>query len=55
MIGSNYVKILLRSSATLNNENFDKYCFIWSILSSLHPCNKNHPIEFQNIKNISMN
>ena len=25
----------------MNFENIDKYCFIWSILASLHPCNKN--------------
>ena len=41
--GSNYVKILLRSNAILNIENNDKYCFLRSILSSLHPCNNNHP------------
>ena len=41
--GSNYVKIPLRSNAILNIENNDKYCFIWSILASLHPCNNNHP------------
>ena len=41
--GSNYVEIPLRSNAILNIENNDKYCFIWSILASLHPCNNNHP------------
>ena len=41
--GSNYVKIPLRSNAILNTENNDKYCFIWSILASLHPRNNNHP------------
>ena len=40
--GSNYVKIPLRSNAILNIENNDKYCFLWSILPYLHPCNKNH-------------
>ena len=43
MNGSNYVKIPLRSNAILNNENNDKYCFLWSILASLHPCNNTHP------------
>ena len=43
MNGSNYVKIRLRSNAMLNIEINDKYCFIWSILANLHPCNKNHP------------
>ena len=40
--GSNYIKIPLRSNAILNNENNDKYCFLWSILASLYPCNNNH-------------
>ena len=43
MNSSNYVKFLLRSNGILNIENNDKYCFIWSILASLHPCNNNHP------------
>ena len=43
MNGSIYVKIPLRSSAILNIENDDRYCLPWSKLSSLHPCNKNHP------------
>ena len=42
--GSNYVKIPLRSNAVLNIENNDEYCFIWSILDYIHPCNNNHPI-----------
>ena len=32
----------------MNIENNDKYCFIWSILGSLHPCNNNHPNRFSN-------
>ena len=43
MNGSNYIKIPLRSNAILSIENNDKYCFLWSILASLHPCNNNHP------------
>ena len=43
MNGANYVKIPLRSNAILNVENNDKYCFLWSILAYLHPCNNNHP------------
>ena len=39
MDGSSYVKIPLRSSAILNNKNDDKYCFLWSILANLYPCN----------------
>ena len=41
--GSSCVKIPLRSSAILNIQNNDKYCFIWSILASLHPCENGHP------------
>ena len=41
--GCNYVKIPLRSNAILIIENNDKYCFLWSILTYLHPCNNNHP------------
>ena len=41
--GSSYVKIPLRSNAILNIENSDKFCFIWSILASLHPCENTHP------------
>ena len=40
--GSNYTKVPLRSNAILNSENNDKYCFIWSILASLYPCNNTH-------------
>ena len=48
---SNYVKIPLRSKiidAILNIENNGKYCFIWSILASLHLCNNNHPNSVSN-------
>ena len=48
--GSNYVKIPLRSNAILNIENNDKYCFIYSILASLHPCNNIHPNRVSNYK-----
>ena len=48
--GSNFVKILLRSNAILNIENKNKYCFIWSILASLHPRNNNHPNRVSNYK-----
>ena len=40
----------LRSNAILNIENNDKYCFIWSILASLHTCNINHPNRVTNYK-----
>ena len=48
--GSNYVKIPLRSNAILNVENNDKFCFLWSILAYLHPCNNNHPNRVSNYK-----
>ena len=50
MNGSNYIKIPLRSNAILNVENNDEYCFIWSILAYLYPCNNNHPNRVSNYK-----
>ena len=52
MSRSNYVKIPLSSNAILNIENnFEyKYCFLWSILAYLHPCNNNHPNRVSNYK-----
>ena len=38
-----YVKSPLRSNAILQIEKKDKYCFLWSILASLHPCKNDHP------------
>ena len=46
--GSSYVKIPLRSNALTNNKNNDKYCFNWSILASLHPCDNDHPNRVSN-------
>ena len=46
--GSNFVEIPVRSNAILNIENKCKYCFLWSILASLHPCNNNHPNRVSN-------
>ena len=42
MKGSYYAKNPMRSNAILNFGNDDKYCFLWSILAYLHPCNINH-------------
>ena len=50
MNGSNYVKLPLRTNAILNIENSDKYCFIWFIRASLHPCNNNQPNRVSNYK-----
>ena len=52
MNGSNYIKIPLRSNAILNVENKDKYCFLWSILAWLHPCNNNHPNRVSNYQQL---
>ena len=46
--GTSYVKIPLRTSAILNIQNNDKYCFIWSNLASLHPCENDHPNRVNN-------
>ena len=43
MNDSNFGKFPLKSNAILNFENNDKYCFLWSILASLHPCDNNRP------------
>ena len=40
--GSNYVEVQLRSSAFLNIKNDNKLCFLWSVLSFLHPCESVH-------------
>ena len=50
MNGLSYIRIPLRSNAILNIENDDKYCFLWSILAWLHPCNNNHPNRVSNYK-----
>ena len=47
---SKYVKIQLRSNASLNVENNDKICFLWSILAYFHPCKNNHPNRVTNYK-----
>ena len=46
--GSIYIKTPLRSDPILNIEINDKYCFLWSILAYLHPCNANHPKRVSN-------
>ena len=46
--GTSYVKIPLRTSAILNIQNNDKYCFIWSVLASLHPCENSNPSRVNN-------
>ena len=34
----------------MNIENNDKYCFLWSIIAYLHPCNNNHPNRVSNCR-----
>ena len=48
--GSSYVKKPSRSSALIIIKNKDKYCFIWSILASHHPCGNDHPNRVSNYK-----
>ena len=48
--GSSYVKIPLRSNAFTNIKNNDKYCFLWSILADLYPCESDHPNRVSNYK-----
>ena len=48
--GTSYVTIPLRSSAILNVQNNDTYCFIWSIVASLHPCENDHRNRVSNYK-----
>ena len=40
----------MRSSAILNVQNNDKYCFIWSTLNSFEPCENDHPNRVSNYK-----
>ena len=48
LIGSSYVKILLRSNALIIIKKDHKDCFIWSILASFHPCDIDHPKRISN-------
>ena len=50
LIGSNYVKIPLRSNALINIKIDDKFCFISSILASLNPCENDHPARVSSYK-----
>ena len=50
MNGLSYVKSSLRISDISNNEYNDEFCFLWSKLADLHPCNTNHPNRVSNYK-----
>ena len=41
---SKYVEFIFRSNAIFYVENIDKFCFLWSILAYLHPCEISHPL-----------
>ena len=49
-IGSPYRKFSSISSVFLNIENDKKYCSLWSISTSLHPCSNNHPNRVSNYR-----
>ena len=46
--GSSAIKIPSRSNDLQNIKNNDKYCFIWSLLAKLHPCENDHPNKVAN-------
>ena len=48
--GSSFVKLFLRSNVILKKINIAKYCFIWSILATLHPFDNDHPNGVSNYK-----
>ena len=48
--GSIYFKILLRSNASVNKKNDDKFCFICPKMASLHPGKNDHPSRVSNYK-----
>ena len=50
MDSRSYVKIPMRNSAILIVENGDNYCFLWSVLAYLHPCNIIHPNKVSNYR-----
>ena len=50
MNSCNYVKIPLRSTTTLDFAKDDKYCFLWSLLAHLPPCNVSHPNRVSNYR-----
>ena len=55
LTGSKNVKLTLKNSALLNNENVDKYCsFLW-ILTNLHPSQNSQPNRVSSLDKILMN
>ena len=50
MNGSRHAKFPLRSSAILNFENDEKFCFPLSILAKVHPYESSHPNKVSNYR-----
>ena len=48
--GSSYVKIASRSDGLINFKTDDIYCFFWSVLASLHPCENDQLNRVSNYK-----
>ena len=48
--GSFFMKLQLRSCASVNFKNDDKNCFLWSILAYLHSCESDHPNRVSNYR-----
>ena len=48
--GLSFFETPLRSNVISNIENNDNYCFLWSILGSLHPCKSDHPNKVSNYR-----
>ena len=42
--------MILKGKTLVNIKNNDNYCFLWSALAYLHPCNHNHPNRISNYK-----
>ena len=38
--GQTYIEFPIRTNAVLNIQNNDSYCFLWCVLASIHPVNK---------------
>ena len=56
--GLTYIKFPIRTNSILNIQNKDTYCFLWSILASIHPVDKDPQrvskyIPYQNELNIT--
>ena len=48
--GSNFVNVPVRSSLIMDIKIDNNFCFLWSKISNLHPCEKIHPNRLTNYK-----